>query len=242
MKKSTIRALLIELAKDYGIAVEDIPINRKTVDFKPSIEDAALYFGSNLPSDFHRTDKRHILFCRESYYASSDDKAKKGRYYSGTLRATPKYYTIVCTYAELYDYIHTVNKSVVSNLLTPQPPAEWEPKQGSFYITGNGSIYDDPSPDHIHFGTSRKDKESCLKDLPAVRAHNRLLAYVAEFDPEFVENFNLPSHNWTVCKIVNKNKWQVNRFDVIKYPGMVFMSREVAQDLCRKLNSGEVVL
>lgn len=243
MKKSKIKALLLELAKDYGIDPKDIEINRKTVDFKPSIKDAALYFGSKLPNDFHKTDKKHILFCTQSYRTSSDDKGKKGKYYSGTLKADPSYFTIVCSYAELYDYIYSIDNSFPNKLQTPQPATKtWQPKRGNYFIINGTNVIDDSTPYYSDSGLARDSAEAAHKDLPTILAHNRLLAYVAEFDPEFKEDFTKKSHNWSVHKNIKTGLWAESCFEIVKHPGAVFMSRQVAIDLANKLNSGEVVL
>ena len=76
-----------------------------------------------------------------------------------------------------------------------------------------------------------------------MRAYNRLLAYVAEFDKGW-------KADWTKAD-------QGKHFVYFNYPtneyytgchtnasaiGQIYMSKECAEELCRKLNSGEVVL
>ncbi|MBK2126251.1 hypothetical protein [Fangia hongkongensis] len=121
----------------------------------------------------------------------------------------------------------------------------WEPRGGAYQIGSDGLTfygYKD-NPEVCDFGMSRRTKENATKAAKKMRTFNRLLAYVDEFDPDFefkhVEND--VEHNWLVFFDQNENKYDCYYYPE-KFLGAVFMSKEVARELCRKLNSGDVEL
>lgn len=119
---------------------------------------------------------------------------------------------------------------------------KWEPKGGRHYISMEGQIMlsTQRSDEAICFGIHRETVDECVKAKDAIRTFNRLLAYRDEFDPDY--EFTKGDDNCFVYYNILLSKydyfWQQNH----KMVGTVYMSEEVARELCRKLNSGEVVL
>lgn len=107
-------------------------------------------------------------------------------------------------------------------------PKQWEPKGGSYKYHVTGSM-----------------SSSALveKSLDALHSYNRLLAYKAEFDADFVPDFN----NQRQIKSCVHFEHDSKRFDCstsIDWQALtvVYFSEQAAKELVRKLNSGEVVL
>ena len=85
--------------------------------------------------------------------------------------------------------------------------------------------------------------EAAKKASDAMRTHNRLLAYVDEFggnwEADWEDNLEL---NYCVQYSNHSKKWGVDGRYMACVSGTVYMSRECAEGLAAKLNSGEVVL
>ena len=81
-----------------------------------------------------------------------------------------------------------------------------------------------------------------------MRIHNRLLAYVAEFDKDWKADWtNTDQGKYFVYYNYGINEYDINEYCIdchvtVCLTGVVYMSEECATELCRKLNSGEVVL
>ena len=126
---------------------------------------------------------------------------------------------------------------------------QWEPKGGNWIIdigepnpvidVGNYPI-EDMYIEQDHAGLSRKTKEQAERAAKKMRAFNRLLAYVDEFDPDF--KYNKDSCNYYVFYDYTEGKHSVCWSTTARQIGVTYMSKEVAEELCRKLNSGEVCL
>lgn len=117
-------------------------------------------------------------------------------------------------------------------------PDKWEPK-GGWCIDVEGDILTCDEGLFADFGNCFKSYEQAEKAAKAMRAHNRLLAYVAEFAPDY--KFKFREKNWSVFYDEAKKLWVVD-WITVGYVGAVFMPCDVANELCRKLNSGEVEL
>ena len=77
-----------------------------------------------------------------------------------------------------------------------------------------------------------------------MRIHNRLLAYVAEFDKDWKVDLTngANQHKYFIYFDYATNEYRTSSYTTSSPIGIVYMSRECATELCRKLNSGEVVL
>lgn len=119
----------------------------------------------------------------------------------------------------------------------------WEPIGGSYFVSGRGKVVRIPSDDERRmFGTERPTEDQAIQARENTRVFNRLLAYRDEFDPNFVEVWNGRTANYFVCYNIHTSEYEIDGNSIYKGVGVVYMSQEVATELARKLNSGEVVL
>ena len=119
-------------------------------------------------------------------------------------------------------------------------PDKWEPKGGKYYIFADGCVCrGDSDTDYRLFGNEYATREQAEKAAKAMRAHNRLLAYVAEFAPDYEFEFN--EKNWAVFYDEMEKLW-ISDWILVGYAGAVFMPKWTAENLAAKLNSGEVEL
>ena len=124
----------------------------------------------------------------------------------------------------------------------------WEPLGGTWHIQSDGNpCPSDSSGRFRNFGIERPTEEQAKKAAKAMRIHNRLDAYVAEFDPHWKADWDDNTQaKFYVYKDIDEEQWCkqwcVGCNTSIYYPGFVFMSKECAEGLVEKLNSGEVVL
>lgn len=123
-------------------------------------------------------------------------------------------------------------------------PDKWEPKGGGYIIGSNGSIVGgmDNYMDCREFGAEYATFEQAEKAAKAMRAHNRLLAYVAEFAPNWCANWNQESPKFILAFDYTEKLWVIRASIMERTAGAVFMPEHVAIELCHKLNSGEVEL
>lgn len=122
-------------------------------------------------------------------------------------------------------------------------PDKWEPEGGEFYIWANCSIERGHSdPDYRAFGTEYATREQAEKAAKAMRAHNRLLAYVAEFATDWESGCDKGVERYYVYFDLARMKY-AHCYDVYtKNMCTVYMPENVAIELASKLNSGEVEL
>jgi len=119
-------------------------------------------------------------------------------------------------------------------------PDKWEPKGGEWWITQYGSVENGLSTGKSKcFGSEYATRQQAEKAAKAMRAHNRLLAYVAEFDDGY--EFRAGAENWLVCYDYDGSKWMAD-VTCDRIAGAVYMTEKCARTLARKLNSGEVEL
>lgn len=104
---------------------------------------------------------------------------------------------------------------------------KWNPKGGKFSIHGNGTVSRD----------NYKQAEQAAKKMCTL---NRLLAYVDEFETDFEFGKYDCSYYVYFDHFAKEYRFDLNNYH--EHLGCVYMSIEVAEELCRKLNSGEVVL
>lgn len=122
-------------------------------------------------------------------------------------------------------------------------PDKWEPKGGKFWISSEGVItVSKSSLECAQFGSEYATQEQAEKAAKAMRAHNRLLAYVAEFAPSFEFDPLNKTDDEPACIKVGEGGLFEPEVNIYKRLGTVYMPLDVAYELCRKLNSGEVEL
>jgi hypothetical protein len=112
---------------------------------------------------------------------------------------------------------------------------EWEPKGGYWCIGGDGTIFPSTrSPAWSQFGSERSSKEQAEAARDKMRTFNRLLAYVDEHSDPAEECNAKIFHNgiwvWTTVPLGHQ------------LPDTILMPKRVAEQLCKDLNSGRVVL
>ena len=122
-------------------------------------------------------------------------------------------------------------------------PKQWEPEGGGWYVSSGGTVrYYDSSRDCKMFGTERKTRESAERAAIEMRKFNRLLAYRDEFAPGYEPDWNDETEKTYVFQARTSGKYQVADNMQCQTLGAVYMPVDVANSLCLKLNSGEVVL
>lgn len=116
----------------------------------------------------------------------------------------------------------------------------WKPVGGDYYINTAGCVHKSESTQHCsEFGTERPTREQAEKARDEMRVFNRLLAYRDEFDPDF--DFEEAGCGSTVYH--TGYGYATTTDDLYgRNVGTVYMSKAVAEELCRKLSNGEVVL
>lgn len=113
----------------------------------------------------------------------------------------------------------------------------WEPKGGDF-VYGSAGVTEHTTRKTRNFGIERQTKEQAEADYKLARAYNRLLAYKAELDADFVPNFDGDKF----YLIYHGGLFRVGCAYEVRILGVVYFSEQAAEELARKLNSGEVVL
>ena len=113
----------------------------------------------------------------------------------------------------------------------------WDPVVGDWFICADGVIHNGSSTKlYNRFGTERQSREQAEKARDKMRVFNRLLAYVDEFSNSsecnyyYIATDKNGEYDWHRCESMNISLCTI------------YMPKQVAIDLCAKLNSGEVVL
>lgn len=119
-------------------------------------------------------------------------------------------------------------------------PEQWEPRGGDWYYSSFGAKHHETTQGCRDFGIERQTKEQAEADYKLSRAYNRLLAYKAEFEPDFVPVWDDGCWNKFFVYYL-QGEWCVSSARNIRMLGVVYFSKEVAEELARRLNSGEVV-
>lgn len=118
----------------------------------------------------------------------------------------------------------------------------WEPKGGNYFLSvmgvvGNASTLGDEF--RIH-GVERETREAANRLAHDQRIFNRLHAYREEFAPGYkVPEIGKPARFPYMAK---SGLWESGVDADMRVPACVYMPADVVSALCRKLNSGEVVL
>jgi len=121
---------------------------------------------------------------------------------------------------------------------------QWQPKGGNWYVYMDGTVKNGRSlNESAVFGIERKTEEEAKEAYEAMRTHNRLLAYVAEFDSDWKADWgDTEQRKYCVYMDYDENMYMTNWSANYKHAGDVYMSQECVTKLVKKLNSGEVVL
>ena len=126
-----------------------------------------------------------------------------------------------------------------------EKPKQWEPRGGYHAVLSSG--FNIPlaviTAEQRKFGVVRQTAKAAEKASAAMRTHNRLLAYVDEFGGDWeVDWRENEQYNYCVYYAPYRNTWSVNMSSTVCAGGTVYMSKNCAEGLVAKLNSGEVVL
>ncbi len=122
-------------------------------------------------------------------------------------------------------------------------PKQWEPEGGRYFIRASGNVGNEESTTECKmFGAERKTREAAERAAIEMRKFNRLLAYRDEFAPGYEPDWNDETEKTYVFQDRTSGKYQVAVNIMCQTLGAVYMPFDVALELCRKLNSGEVVL
>ena len=88
-----------------------------------------------------------------------------------------------------------------------------------------------------------KYNELTLSELKAVLTHRRLVKYVKEFGGDWEADWEDSQQlKYTAMYGYISKRWKRDFSQTLCYSGTVYMSRDCAEGLVAKLNSGEVVL
>lgn len=125
-------------------------------------------------------------------------------------------------------------------------PEKWEPKGGDYWVNSWGQICfagGISGKEKRDFGAEHATRQQAEKAAKAMRAHNRLLAYVAEFapdwEPDWLDEYQLKAE---VVFSASSGEWYVECSVNCFNPSAVYMPEYVAEELAAKLNTGEVEL
>ena len=134
-------------------------------------------------------------------------------------------------------------EALVSNQQEKVEVKQWQPIGGEWWVDSEGDVLAGMSIDETRqFGMERPTKEQAEKARDEMRVYHRLLAYVHEHAPDY--EYNPDDDNYYIENNLDEGvgyyriDWDCN----YKRVGLVYMPEDVAEELCRKLNSGEVVL
>lgn len=164
--------------------------------------------------------------------------------------------TIQLTAQEEVNYL--AGKSIIITKPRHNPYAhvtEWEPEVGVYCITPKGPVNLSKAKipnEYNTFGIMRKSEIAAYTDGKKMQSYNRLLAYKAEFAPDYEPSW---TNFHTVADIdpltttrnyhIYFDSWY-DRYEVgsTYAPNIntVYFPQDVAQILVDKLNSGEVTL
>ena len=146
---------------------------------------------------------------------------------------------IVTRTPQIPDWLQDSAKNILLN--------KWEPKGGPWIISTDHRVVEGCStPGNRTAGHEYPTKAQAEKARDAMDIHNRLLAYVSEFDAGWEANWNNTSQmKYVVSQDITRpirNQWAYSLANTLQYTGAVYMSKKCAKELVDKLNSGAVVL
>ena len=121
-------------------------------------------------------------------------------------------------------------------------PVKWEPKKGDTAIYGDFNCWPiDPRFNNLYVqaGMASYTKEQAETVSKELRKVARMWAYKMEFDADFVPDWNDPCQNKFYVYRVN-GLWETDFANVLYDVEKIYMSKQCAKELVKKLNSGEV--
>ena len=127
-----------------------------------------------------------------------------------------------------------------------EKPKQWEPRGGPYDVRGNGVTAKGLGASiasYAEFGAERQTAEAAEKASAAMRTHNRLLAYVAEFGGDWEADWgdSTQAKGYVYYNYISR-RWSAESWVFRCCGGAVYMSKDCAEGLAAKLNSGEVIL
>ena len=126
-----------------------------------------------------------------------------------------------------------------------EKPKQWEPRGGYYAVLSSGFYIPLAviTAEQRKFGVVRQTKEAAEKAGAAMRTHNRLLAYVDEFGGNWEADWSdSTQEKGYVYYNYSSRRWSAESWVFRCCGGTVYMSKDCAEGLVAKLNSGEVVL
>jgi hypothetical protein len=123
---------------------------------------------------------------------------------------------------------------------------KWEPKGGNYVVRSDGAV-ECTNGETLYsgrealFGTRYKTQELAEKAAKEMRHFNRLLAYKMEFCPEYEPDWREYQKKYYVVYDNLQKRWSVV-FNCYSNSLVVYFTKKVAEELVKKLNSGEVTL
>ena len=141
-------------------------------------------------------------------------------------------------------WIEHTNTSRWEYLPNYKEVVRWKPQSGEWYVEASGKVSMGWSTKRTQFfGVERQTEKEAEYAARQMRIHSRLLAYVAEFDKDWKADWtNADQDKYFVDFNDVTNEYYTNKRTYSRTIGQVYMSKECAEELCRKLNSDEVVL
>jgi len=126
----------------------------------------------------------------------------------------------------------------------PKTKAKWEPKGGNWYIEDCGKIYAGCTDSEFRgFGHFYQTKEQAEWARDKMRSFNRQLAWLAENDDGWREDWSNSSQNkWYIGYDHSRKRYVVMSANYFKDLKKIYMSADNAKKLADLLNSGEVEL
>ena len=122
-------------------------------------------------------------------------------------------------------------------------PKQWEPEGGLWLVSSGGhAIEYQEFQGARDFGSERKTREAAERAAIEMRKFNRLLAYRDEFAPGYEPDWRDNCGKFHIYFDHSNGTFDVDANQEWEAIGTIYMPKSVAIELCRKLNSGEVVL
>jgi hypothetical protein len=150
-------------------------------------------------------------------------------------------------YKEELENLKAAVAELEAKIAEEQKPKKWELSAMGYYLNGDFSV--DRGPDvsvrYIASGMTRESREKAEQLSKELRVIARAIAYRDEFAPDMpkIELGGEIYHKYKDYKSVHydghNNEWRAYGY-VYPIIGAVYFPSDVAKELCRKLNSGEV--
>jgi hypothetical protein len=125
-----------------------------------------------------------------------------------------------------------------------QKKKKWEPERGNYIIEADGDIYESKLNSRYVYkeGRTYPTQELAEKAYKMIRPYQRLVAYVLEHAPDWQPDWE-DDDQYAYCIVYNHNfkQWGITDKLFTEY-FTIHMPKNVAEELCEKLNSGEVEL